>query len=238
MIGVTVRTPKYAALSEQAVARFKRYTGLKVKVIECDDSQAFQTKLEIDRQAPRTRCIHFDADWWALRQLDVAGWTGSTWLAVHDAGVFHPGAFCKADSEALGLEKSLYFNSGFFAWDNANAQHRRAFRQARTLAFDIERGAVAPLHDFGEQSLLNAGVQQAGVPLSMLPFGYNCMLHFVRGGVFPYVPRVVHAVHAAGVPLRGKMPHLRSAAAILGYEPEPMQPEALAYHHALSFETR
>lgn len=232
LIGVTVRTPAYAALSREAVARFKRFTGLPVQVIDCADAEAFWTKINLPLLLPRTRCVFFDADWWALRTLDFSGWQGGSMLAVHDAGVFHPAAFCKPDCEALRLEKALYFNTGFFAWDNADARHRLAFTLARRF------WRTEQVQDFGEQSLLNAGVQRAGVPVSLLPFGWNCMLHFVRGGVYPYIPRVVHAVHAAGVPLRRKMTHLRAAAQILSYAPEPLQAEAVTFHHQLTFDTR
>lgn len=238
LLAVTVRTPKYQALSLQAVKRVELHLGLPVQVIECDDAKAFAMKLRLDRLCPATRILFFDADWWPLRNLDFSGYSGGSWLAVHDAGVFHPAAFCMPDSATMGIPREWYFNSGFFVFDNTDSRHRRAFQAARDIEHSIFTGERARLHDFGEQSLLNAGVQQAGVPVQLLPFSMNTMLHFVRGGVFPYIPRVVHAVHAAGVPLKQKMRHLRAAAELLSFEPEPMQPEALAFHHALSFETR
>lgn len=233
MIGVTVSTPQYAALAAEAVRRWKLFTGLPVKVIRCADSAAYARKLRLDKLMPRERCVFFDADWWLIRPLELP-WDGSGWMAAHDAGVFHPGAFCQGDSDKLGLDKSLYFNSGFFAWDNGNAQHRAVFVRARRA----ERAARRMIDDWGDQTLLNLGVQRAGVPLSLLPSSYNFCLHFVRGGCQPFIPRVVHAVHAAGFPLRHKMRHLKNAAQMLGYEPEPMRPEAMAFHHSLTFECR
>lgn len=238
MIGVTVSTPKYAALSREAVVRFKRGTGLDVLVLKARDGEdAFLKKLRLELECPAVPCVSFDADWWLLRELDLSG-LGTGWCAVHDAGVFHPAAFCKSDCERLELDKGSYFNSGFFSWDNGNAQHRQVFEIARTAEHAQFCGKADALDDWGDQSLLNLGVQRAGVPLALLPFGFNCMMHFVRGGVFPFVPRVVHAVHAAGVPLSHKMAHLKSMAQVFSYEPEPLQPEAVAFHHALSFDTR
>ncbi len=238
MIGVTVQTPKYAALSREAVARFKRGTGLEVQVIHAADGEAaFLKKLQLDLECPADSCVFFDADWWLLRDLDLSG-LGTGWSAVHDAGVFHPAAFCKSDCERLDLDKGAYFNSGFFMWDNASKQCRKAFEIARAAEHAQFSGKADAVDDWGDQSLLNLGVQRAGVPLQLLPFGFNCMMHFVRGGVFPYTPRVVHAVHAAGVPLKQKMRHLKAMAQVFSYEPEPLQPEAAAFHHALTFETR
>ena len=238
MMGVTVSTPKYAALAIEAVRRWKAFTGLPCEVIHCCDSKAYQVKMELDQRMPAEPCIFFDADWWLLRPLSIT-WPREAWVAVHDAGVFHPGAFCQGDCERFGLDAALYFNSGFFAWDNALKTHRRVFEQARNFEHEQWSGKAADaMHDWGDQTPLNVGVQRAGVPLSLLPSAYNFCLHFVRGGCVPFIPRVVHAVHAAGFPLRHKMRHLKAAAELLSYEPEPMRPEAMAFHHALTFECR
>lgn len=238
LLAVTVRTPKYEALSREAVKRVEKFLQLPVQVIECADFAAFDMKLNLDRQCPRTKILFFDADWWAVRPIEFSGWSGEAWLAVHDAGVFHPAAFCMPDSVTLGIAPELYFNSGFFCFDNRRPAHRAVFKTARQIEHAIFCGKHEKLHDFGDQSLINAGVQRNGVPIQMLPFGHNLMMHFVRGGVFPYTPRTVHAVHAAGYTLKDKRRHLKAACEVFGYEPEPMRPEAIAFHHAMTFETR
>lgn len=239
LLAVTVRTPKYEALSREAVKRVEKFLQIPVQVIECDDADAFKTKMHLDLLCPRTCIFLFDADWWALRSFEI-GYSSESHvvMGVHDSGVFHPGAFCKPDCETLNLDKGIYLNTGLLLFNNASEQHRSIFRTARSIEHDIFAGKHPKLHDFGEQSMLNAGIQRNGVPVSVLPFSFNTMLHFVRGGVFPYIPRTVHAVHAAGVPLKYKLRHLRAAEQLFCYDPEPMQAEALAFHHALQFEIR
>lgn len=238
MTGVTVITPRYRALGAEAVRRWRRFTGLPCEVIECDDADAFQTKLQLDQQMPAEPCLYFDADWWLLRPLSIT-WPREAFVAVHDAGVFHPAAFCQGDCEKFGLDAALYFNSGFFAWDNALKTHRKVFELARAFEHEQWSGkADRDMHDWGDQTPLNYGVQRSGVPLSLLPFSYNFCLHFVRGGCYPYTPRAIHAVHAAGFPLKQKQRHLKAAAQVFSYEVEPMRPEAMAFHHQLQFECR
>ncbi len=244
MIGITVSTPKYATLSKEAVARWKRFTGLDALIIDVADREAFLAKMKLDLLAPREMCVFFDADWWALRPLDFSGWAGDAWLAVPDPGVFHPKAFCRPDCERLGLDAGRYFNSGFFAWNNADAAMRRVFQMARQHEHDAFRGEGDDVLDFGEQSRLNLGVQRAGIPLSLLPFGMNYMRHMVQGRVFPYTPALIHAVHAAGVPLREKMAHLRAGAEFLSYDLDTSEAgeqaarESALWHHRITFESR
>lgn len=218
LLGVTVSTPGYAELSREAVARARRHLGIPVQVIECEDHAAFKTKLQLDLLCPRTRCVFFDADWWAVREMDFSRWDGRAWMAVHDPGVFHPQAFPGHDCEVLGLDAGSYFNSGFFLWDNGRREHRAVFARARQLAREIHAGKRAMLHDWGDQSLLNAGVQGGGVGVNLLPFGYNYMRFMVQGRSFPWTPAEVHAVHAAGFKGAEKLRHLQCAAEFLGYE--------------------
>jgi hypothetical protein len=244
MIGVTVSTPKYAALSKEAVARWKRFTGLDVLVIECADREAFMAKMKLDLLAPREKCVFFDADWWAIRPLDFGGWHGDAWLAVHDPGVFHPRAFCRPDCDTMGLDPGQYFNSGFFAWNNACGAMRRVFQIARQHEHDAFRGEGDEVLDFGEQSRLNLGVQRSGIPLSLLPAGMNFMRFMVQGRVFPYIPALVHAVHAAGVKLPDKWRHLQAASDFLSYDLDTSQEgeraarDASLWHQRQTFDMR
>lgn len=244
MKGITVSTPKYAALAREAARRFKRFTGLDVITHHTTDVAAFTAKMNLDSLAPREPCIFFDADWWAIRPLDFTGWQADAWLAVADPGVFHPKAFCRPDCDTLGMDPGRYFNTGLFAWNNADPAMRRVFQIARQQEHDAFRGEADDVQDFGEQSRLNLGVQRAGVPLSLLPFSMNYMRFMVQGRVFPYTPALVHAVHAAGVPLARKLKHLRAAAEFLSYDldtsaaGEQAARDAALWHQRLTFETR
>ncbi len=236
LLGVTVSTPKYAELCGEAVARVERYLKIPVQVIECADEDAFKTKLKLDVLCPSTRCMFFDADWWAIREMDFSGWDGSAWMAVHDPGVFHPRAFPVHDCPVLGLAAELYFNSGLFLWDNRRKEHRYVFRTARNLEHDIFAGKREGLHDWGDQSLLNAGVQHNGVTLNLLPFSFNYMRYMLQGRSFLHTPAEVHAVHAAGFPVLEKMGHLRTAAEFLGYDLDVSEHGDMAEAAALKFQ--
>jgi hypothetical protein len=132
----------------------------------------------------------------------------------------------------------LYFNSGLFLWDNRRKEHRKVFQKARGLGYQLREDKMPRgIHDWGDQSLLNAGVQYGGVALNLLPFTFNYMRHMVQGRSFLHTPAMVNAVHAAGFPLREKMRHLKCAAEFLGYDMdtsehgEAAEMAALRFHH-------
>ena len=236
LLGVTVSTPKYAALAKEAVRRVEHFIRIPTQVIEAEDADGFATKLALDRLCPSTRILFFDADWWALRPMDFSGYNGAAWMAVHDPGVFHPKAFPVHDCPLLSLAPELYFNSGFFLFDNSRAAHRKVFTTARQIEHDIFAGKQAPVHDFGDQSFLNAGVQRNKVPLELLPFSYNYMRFMVQGRSVLFTPALVHAVHAAGFKATQKARHLRSAAEFLGYDLDTSENGAAAEASALAFQ--
>src|SRR4051812_4003634 len=47
-IGVTVSSPKYAHLADEAVKRFRKATGLDVVILWAEDRSAFSAKLNLD----------------------------------------------------------------------------------------------------------------------------------------------------------------------------------------------
>ncbi|WP_395741030.1 hypothetical protein [Prosthecobacter sp.] len=229
-------TPLYAELARAAVESVERHLKVPVQVVECEDREAYLTKLRLDRLCPKTKCVFFDADWRAIRDMDLTGWDGAAWMAVHDPGVFHPKAFPVHDCPVLGLDAGQYFNSGFFCWDNSRAEHRAVFGTARKLSQEIEAGKIDKLHDWGDQSLLNAGVQHNKVPLHLLPFGFNYMRFMVQGRSFLHTPAMVHAVHAAGFPVAEKMRHLDVAAEFLGYDLDTSESGERAEDAAVKFQ--
>lgn len=232
-MGVTIRTPSYAELSEEAVRRFKQHSGLPCVVIDCGDEEAFGMKLKLDTVAPRCQCIVFDADWWALRPFDFSGWCGAAWGMVHDRGIHHPAAFARYDCERQGIVPEYYGNTGFFLCDLSREDHREVFARARGYAAEVRAGGRVAFADFGEQSMLNLAVQQAGVPVNLLPDEYNFFRALVEHGMKSEIPGQVIGLHAAGVGLEGKLAHLRVMAEALSYAATPLLPGVVHFEHSM-----
>ena len=95
----------------------------------------------------------------------------------------------------------------------------------------IPRGLDRPV-------FLNFALQQLGVPLKLLPFSFNFYKKAVEWGSFPYIPREIVGLHAAGVPLERKFQVLRAQTSVFGESCSEMSVEATSFHHALDFELR
>lgn len=87
---VTICTPAYAHLREDAVKRFKAYFGLPVQVIEADDKDGYATKLMLDLYCGPQTVIFCDLDWWPVRPIPAQVWQNGSWCAVRDHGHKHP----------------------------------------------------------------------------------------------------------------------------------------------------
>lgn len=189
MIGVTLSSPGFELLAEEARKRFMRHTGLQCVVVHTLTPQNYAAKLELPSMFNQT-VVWFDADLWFIRDVDLREFNErEEFFAVLDPGIHDLSHFPLHDSRLLGLDHLKYFNSGFFIW---NSRHRLIFDEARrVMATEVHR-----LKDFGEQSALNAGVQRRG-KIELLPSTYNYMpfaeLHNMRGLVKQRTPFTVHA---------------------------------------------
>lgn len=235
-IVVTICTPAYAHLREDAVKRFKQCFGLPVQVIEADDKDGYATKLMLDLHCGPQTVIFCDLDWWPLRPIPPQIWQSGAWCAVRDHGHKHPNSFASHDIAKHRLDALRYFNSGFFVCNLGNPQHVAAFKLARAILGDVRNGKRPKVGDFGEQFYLNAAVQEYGVPLNLLPVGFNWIRGYAEHGMFPYVPRVVYGVHAAGVPLAGKHEHLLAMEKVFGHACAPLCAGVAEEHIAMSVE--
>lgn len=206
MIGVTLSSPGFEELAEEARKRFMKHTGLQCVVVHTRTPQNYAAKLELPSMFNQT-VVWFDADLWFVRDVDLSEFDErEEFLAVLDPGIHDLDHFPLHDSRTLGLDHLRYFNSGFFIW---NSRHRAAFDEARrVMAVDIRK-----LKDFGEQSALNAGVQRK-CKLTLLPSTLNYMpfaeLHNMRGLVKQHSPATIHA---AGYGTEHKLDALRYYAA-------------------------
>lgn len=224
-IGVTVISPSYASIGKEAVRRFSKFSNLEVKVIRCKDKDGYCTKLNLDKLVGHRPCIYFDSDYWLLRPLSWQSINFAILSAAPDWGVLHPHAFPKEDCERLGMRKDLYFNSGFMALNFQLPEHRKMFQEARKLWKSHQRKKMTG--DPGEQTILNLARHNLRLPITMLPTVVNYYRHSTDQGVYQDIPAEVIGLHAAGVPLKKKLRHLRTGAEWLTYPPIVVQPDAM-----------
>lgn len=237
MLAVTVVTPTYRHLEKEAVKRFRKNSGLPVKVIRCKDDEGFMTKLELDRLCGKKRIVFFDVDYWLLRPVDFSQWHPNNWYAVHDSAVFNHYAFPHTDCEKFTMDKMLYFNSGFFSCNLALEEHRAVFKRARKIAALVRRGNLEKPTDVTDQFYLNAACQKLVYP-SFLPLKFNYYHRAAQWGQIPYIPRDVIGLHAAGEPLESKLQALQVQSQVFGADLLRVCAEAYQYETSRIFDMR
>jgi hypothetical protein len=231
-VGVTIVTSSYAALEEESVTRFRKYSGLDVVVIRVDDDAGFAAKLNLDRFVAPQPIVFFDVDLWLLRPYDFAKHaTSGRWCAAMCPGALNPIAFPHADSVANGWEKATYFNSGLFACDLSQPNIQKVFSDARARLAACHAKECAEPVDWTDQYYLNWGVHQQAGLFFELPFAVNFYKLAVDWGSYPHIPREIIGLHAAGVPAAAKLETLRQQAAVFGAPTSPMHQEALQHFH-------
>lgn len=206
MIAATLCTPQYAKLCHDQVEHFRNQCDLPVFAIHLKE-ETFRIssgrKLELHRMFRGQKVLFFDADWRAIRKLDLdllEELSETHFVAVSDPGVNDPGSFPKNDSKQFGIDPALYFNSGFFVANFALESHVKAFSLAFELYRQSKNGMWGSIFDFGEQSYLNAGVQKSGASIHLLPPAWNWFHYAWVQGHIEHVPREIIGLHAAGTP--------------------------------------
>jgi len=216
-LGVTIASPGYQHLVDEAVRRFRVHTGLKVLVLSLCEEPAFASKLYLDQFVVPRPIIYFDVDLWMLRAFDFEPLCGSgRWCAVPDPATWNPLAFPCTDCEREGWVKEDYFNSGLFVCDLADPRIRRVFADARAKLSDCHSGRSATPADWTDQYFLNWAVQQQPGLLRRLPFAMNFYKKAVDWGSYPHIPREIIGLHAAGVMVEDKQDTLIREASVFG----------------------
>ena len=237
MIAVTIATPDYMHLASEQALSMSSHSGLMTHLIlipEARFEEAVAVKLELQRTFRGNTVLFFDADWRAIRPVDVGMLEklsgAGKFVACQDPGIFDPAAFPAPDCKVFGIERLKYFNSGFWVANFANERHVLAFEKARELYEESKRGRWKEIRDYGEQSYLNAGVQMAGVEIELLPDRWNFFYHAFRWGAVAHIPRNIIGLHAAGSKLPEKMPVLNAQEMLFGMRMHddvlPREPEA------------
>ena len=239
-LGVTLRTPGYEALAEEAVRRFKKASGCNtVLIIDAPGGAGWEAKLSLPELCPARPIVFFDADWWALRAFDVRDVmvVGSGIAGVHEPTVFDPEAHAAKDCETLVMSPMAVINTGFFACDLSDRITQRMFREAREmLSRRDEMVTVRPIADPTDQVWLNYARQTGGVLLRLLPLRYNFFLPAAQWGCVPSIPRGIIGLHAAGYPLENKQHTLETQAAVFGGAWRPTTIACQEARHAAIFD--
>jgi hypothetical protein len=216
-IGVTLVTPRYAHLVDEAVTRFTKHSGLDVLVLHASEECGFAAKLNLDLLIAPRPIVFFDADLWLLRDFDFAEMAcGERFCAASDPCAFNSKTFCGMDCSSDGWDPATYFNSGLFACDLGRPEIRRVFSDARQRLADCHSGTAPLPTDSTDQYFLNWAVKQQLDLFRSLPFRMNFFKLAVTMGDFPHFPADIVGLHAAGVPLPNKLDALRQQAAVLG----------------------
>lgn len=232
VIGVTITSPKYRHLTDEAVRRFRKHSGLDVIVLWSEEEPAFAAKLNLDLLVAPMPIVFFDVDLWLLRPFDFKALAkAGRFCAVPDPGAWNPLAFPHIDSKRNGWNKESYFNSGLFACDLARPEIRRVFADARRRFEECHANTAPAPVDWTDQFFLNWAIQQQPGLLKRLPFALNFYKKAVDWGSYPHIPREIVGLHAAGIPLEDKLENLRRQAAVFGEPIGPMHREAIDHHY-------
>jgi hypothetical protein len=222
-LGVTLVSPKYQHLAEEAVARFQKNTGLDVVILTAKEENSFAAKLNLDLMVAAVPIVFFDVDLWIIRKYDFSPLLKSgKWCAVPDPGSHNPHAFPHTDCQREGWNHDTYFNSGLFVCDLSRPDHRRVFQDARQRLTDVHEGLAGIPADWTDQYFLNWAIQQQPALLKRLPFELNFYKLAVDWGSYPHIPREVIGLHAAGRKPDEKLSTLKREAAVFGEPSSPM----------------
>lgn len=241
-IGVTIVSPKYAHLAEEAVTRFRRCAGLDAVIVWSEAEPAYAAKLNLDLLIAPRPIIFFDADLWFLRPVEFREVAASgRWCAVPDPCATHPETFCGKDVTASRWEPATYFNSGLFACDLARPEIRQVFADARARLEAVHSGAAPAPADTTDQYYLNWAVQQQPPLFKPLPLHLNFFMVAAHHGSLAHIPAEITGLHAAGVPTPRKLEILKLQAQVFGPVAQPAKPartrpSALASAHAAAAE--
>ncbi|MDB6120243.1 MAG: hypothetical protein JWO08_4024 [Verrucomicrobiaceae bacterium] len=196
MKAVTIISPGFEQSGEEAVRRFREHAGVEVDVLRCDAATAHRVKLQAFADASKHGWRWwFDADWWLLRPCakEIRGTLGP-WVA----GTPIPVDQARAEGREYGFDPRCRVTTGFIAFDPSLPQWNRAMK----LALDLQaaRGAGR------DEVYLNAALHHFDIPVRTLDSGWNWCLQATT--LYGYVPPIVHAIHAAGVPMAEKQARL------------------------------
>lgn len=196
MIGVTLSSPGFETLAEEARKRFQKHTGLQCFVVHTTKDHNYLAKLELANFFEQT-VVWFDADLWFIQDCDLSCFDDrEEFFAVRDPGIYDTSHFPHHDSKVLDIDVEKYFNTGFYIW---NSRHNHVFAEAAKIMVENGRKRIdlnGKLEDFGEQSSINAAVQRHS-KLELLSNSFNYMpfaeVHKLQAMEVMRNPLTIHA---------------------------------------------
>lgn len=210
ILGVTISTPGYFELAKEAARRYRQYSGFDSVILEVDKGDGFEAKFRLVDNFKGKQICFFDADCWAVRDLKLEQFIDYPGvIGVNDPTHVSDCSFVRHDSIALGIKFEEYLNTGFLILNFNDPTVVKAFEDAK---INIIRKQELNVRDRTEQSILNYGFRHTKV--NILPFKYNFFKPAVDWGHFPYIPRDIVNVHAAGYPLPQKLKQLKKQCAV------------------------
>lgn len=211
---------------------------MRVKVVRCSDSEGFKMKLRLDELAGRRSVFFFDCDYWMLQPWDLRPFLGApTIMAVHDSAVFQPSSFVHQDCLYHGLDWQRYINTGAMLVDFQRPDHRAVWQLARKLYWQNRAGKLQ-CADNTDQFFINAAIVQLGIAQTLLPVRYNFYSKSVEWGQFPFYPRDIVGLHAAGFTRDQKLSALKREAEFFERNNHPMLPGSVNFEFHRWFELR
>lgn len=208
IIGVTISSPGYHELAQEAAQRFRKYTGCDALVLTTERRDSYDAKMALPFLGDRTICF-FDADLWFVRRVDLEPFRQINGIAaVKDASRFCMTSICLEDALSLGFEPERYINTGLMIFRGGNPTIQSAFNAASSLIAERASGSLVT-KDKTEQSLLNAGIHRSSVALTFLGDEWNFWPHAWHRGWMDKLPLHPYCVHAAGVLLPQKTQFLK-----------------------------
>lgn len=208
ILGITISSPGYHHLAQEAAARFRKYTGCECLILTSERAQSYDLKYHLPFFGDRTLCF-FDADLWFVRRVDLEPFRQIEGIAaVKDASRHCQTSFCLGDSISLNFDAESYVNTGMMFINTRSEAVKRAFNDAASMLAHRDAGIIETL-DTTEQSVLNAAIHKSGAPMMYLGNEWNFWPHAWHRGWMDSIPSKPLNIHAAGILLPEKMQFLK-----------------------------
>jgi lipopolysaccharide biosynthesis glycosyltransferase len=202
-IGVCVTNDAFLSLAQEAIERFRSFSGLPSILVQTNKvrtSNVYLAKLQVPELVSQdVRIVQFDADAFMVRKFEgFSDFDPDHFYAALDPGRFAYGNHPMNDSIALKMDIRRYFNSGVLIYGN-NKKARSVFKRAVELF--IEHRKVGDVKDFGEQSFLVKSIQEQNGYFEEMDTRFNYIPFAYATGFGPNEQEPIF-VHAAGYTLK------------------------------------
>jgi hypothetical protein len=197
MIGVTVATPGWEEMANEAAMRWMRHTGNAAEIRKAKNREEVR---DVKLNLTGARWF-FDADLWFVRRVELPALGGACAFGTPVVPSAVGREIIRSWAKRAGVDPACWISSGFYGadWDTPAAKRALGFARDHAIEWNIRDRDEEPL---------NVGLQRAGLPLGLLPSAYNW--HPRCGAGYGYEPpEGIVAIHAGDVPAADKWEFLR-----------------------------